>query len=447
MNTQILNCRPIKSSRPDPVVLRLPRSTCDFICINFSPIKRPSSSVSKSESRNHKRRNTPINILQNDQRINIRLLLCMSILSLIFCIRSMAAENVLDGHRDSVIYIESTFKNPTTGEILVESSSGFLISSTGYVIGSKHALEKEGFIASVRGATGSREAALEKLDVVLVSLSTDAALLRFRNTLSNRKPLTVTTDSHVVAGISVYFSGFYGTEEWVQVDGKINSIGGIGGSWLTDLKIGKGSSGGPVMTTDGHVVGIVWGGLTDSDSGAVRIIPSFRLFDLLAVAGAAEVTPSPALVPNVQKPPPSGGYPSDLQLTDAPNSLFDDNRSSLSVRSSGENLLFELEAAQPTITFLLLRFLIDQGTQLPIEKQYGFQSGSLASCVSFRTLGTFGWSICNSIQTSAQVATLPGAKWKVTWTIPKSEVGLTGKANVALCYTEQVIMPFREILF
>ncbi|WP_460421722.1 S1 family peptidase [Pseudomonas sp. ZL2] len=126
------------------------------------------------------------------------------------------------------------------------------------------------------------------------------AALRFKNTATVRRPISLGDPWRLADDATVYAMGFPGAEEWFHAEGKLAGKGPKG-SWNTTIVLNPGMSGGPVFNTDGSVVAMVWGGVnTPSVSGINRVLPVNLLADALKIAGSISPTHTSTLVVPVQ---------------------------------------------------------------------------------------------------------------------------------------------------
>jgi S1-C subfamily serine protease len=215
------------------------------------------------------------------------------IVVLLFATNAIAHEkplsDVVRQYRQSVIFIKVEKVNPVNGAITEEGGTGFVVHKDGFVITSGHVVGGgAGIQVDVRGSPGSREGYLEGMEVIFESSNLDVAVLRFKNTSIERKPISLGDPWAVSDSATVYSMGFPGKEEWFHTEGKLSGKVGPKGSWNTTMVLNPGMSGGPVFDTDGRVVAIVWGGVpTPGVAGINRILPINLLAEPLRISGLA----------------------------------------------------------------------------------------------------------------------------------------------------------------
>lgn len=194
---------------------------------------------------------------------------------------------VVQSNRTSVVYIRVEKAAEATGAVTELHGSGFIVSSSGYLVTAAHVVSGgPGFQVDVRGAIGSREGLLEALEVVYENSNFDVAVLRFRNTALNRRPVTLGDPWKVPADATIYAMGFPGTEEWFHTEGKLSGSGPKG-SWSTTAVLNPGMSGGPIFNTDGELVAMTWGGVANPGvAGISRVLPINLLSDAFRISGS-----------------------------------------------------------------------------------------------------------------------------------------------------------------
>ncbi len=216
----------------------------------------------------------------------MRLLLALLLVGAIGSADAIELSDLVKKHRRSVVFVKAEKVNQQTGAVTESHGTGFIVNGDGYVITSGHVVSgAPGAEVDIRAATGSREGALEGMDIIYENTSLDVALLKFRNTVLSREAVPVGDPWSVGAAATVYAMGFPGKEEWFHTEGKLSGSGPKG-SWNTTLILNPGMSGGPVFNTDGKVVAMAWGGVpTAGINGINRVLPINLLADALRMAG------------------------------------------------------------------------------------------------------------------------------------------------------------------
>ncbi|QWE02864.1 S1C family serine protease [Polynucleobacter sp. JS-JIR-II-b4] len=143
----------------------------------------------------------------------------------------------------------------------VSVGSGFFISNDGYVLTANHVLAKREKVLVRLSGNIIKNATLIKSDPV-----SDLALLKIEGPST---PLAIANWSDIPVGLEVYVIGFplpSSTNMGIRItEGLINGAFGVGPRRLDlfqlSAQVQKGNSGGPVLTPDGMVVGMVQGKL------------------------------------------------------------------------------------------------------------------------------------------------------------------------------------------
>ena len=162
---------------------------------------------------------------------------------------------------------------------LYSHGSGFIISSDGYIVTNAHVVEGGTCIAV---ALQHPELRICYASVVGIDWDTDLAVLKIINPsdlpfpylkLGNSDKIKV--GEPVIAIGSPILSAFESTVTMGIISGKERNLCGVDpieGYIQTDTRLNKGNSGGPLLDTDGNVIGIVnWG---FSNLGLNFVIPS-----------------------------------------------------------------------------------------------------------------------------------------------------------------------------
>ncbi|HET6506233.1 MAG TPA: trypsin-like peptidase domain-containing protein [Baekduia sp.] len=163
------------------------------------------------------------------------------------------AKNVYDDAKDAVTYISAqTAQGTATG-------SGFVVSSDGKIITNEHVIDGATSV-SVKLGTGGKSM---NAQVLAANASKDLALLKVD--ASNLKYLHFGDSSSLQVGDNVYAIGNpYGLDHTLTsgivsaLDRDIQAPDGatISGAIQTDAALNPGNSGGPLLDTDGNVVGV-----------------------------------------------------------------------------------------------------------------------------------------------------------------------------------------------
>ena len=209
--------------------------------------------------------------------------------------------NTLEGVESAMIRIESTglIYDIEDGPIQNIGGSGFIIDDSGHAITNNHVIAGAGFLEVYVGGESSPRNA----KVLSVSECADIALIDIEG---EGYPFLEWFDEEVEVGLDVYAVGFpFGDSEFTMTRGIISKSNANGEtSWASvdgvvehDAKLNAGNSGGPLITSDGRVVGINYAGIADTDQyyairydaveAVYRTLRSGRDLDSIGVSGHA----------------------------------------------------------------------------------------------------------------------------------------------------------------
>jgi hypothetical protein len=172
---------------------------------------------------------------------------------------SVWLRDLYDRSADSVVLLEAGAK----------MGSGFCFSSPRHVLTALHVVDDASEIV-VRTASGARYRA----EVVTFSEEHDLALLELPPAAEPLRPLEakraasvgepVAVIGHPLANLARVEPRLRGLLEWSLSEGV---VGAVSGSWLqTDAALNPGISGGPVLSEDGRVIGVVSARLNDAQN-------------------------------------------------------------------------------------------------------------------------------------------------------------------------------------
>ncbi len=174
---------------------------------------------------------------------------------------SSTVTSVVQGVSDAIVHIEVKRKgvDPRTRKpgIQAGNGSGFAISSDGYILTNNHVIEK-----AVEIKVTFRDGRKVDADLKGADPSTDIAVLKVDEKLT---PLSFADSSALQPGqIAIAIGNPYGLQQTVTT-GVVSALGRtlrskngrlIDDVIQTDASINPGSSGGPLLNSAGHVIGI-----------------------------------------------------------------------------------------------------------------------------------------------------------------------------------------------
>jgi S1-C subfamily serine protease len=180
----------------------------------------------------------------------------------------------------STVFIEVTQQRRNGTERRTTTATGFIVTEEGHIITAAHVLPNESndLIVEIKAAVQSRHAHKFPVTEIFRDVQRDFALLlsprigKFRKVKFGRS-------ADLQSGSKLVALGFPRGMDLSLVDGVLSSRTAPGGRWQTTLPIHEGNSGGPVCDTDGYVVAMATGGLSNI-SGITFVTPEdyFRNF-------------------------------------------------------------------------------------------------------------------------------------------------------------------------
>lgn len=165
--------------------------------------------------------------------------------------------NITTAMLDNVTYVSTSEGGTTsTGGKTSASGTGFFVSEDGYLITNQHVISGAKEI-EVQDHRGRKFAAT----VVSSDSSNDVALLKIE---ADTFPITIAPATATKKGAEVFTLGYpvvgIQGQEQKATFGRINALSGIQGDirfFQIDVPIQPGNSGGPLVTDDGYVIGVV----------------------------------------------------------------------------------------------------------------------------------------------------------------------------------------------
>ncbi|MEF2549450.1 serine protease [Aurantimonas sp. E1-2-R+4] len=175
--------------------------------------------------------------------------------------------------RPSTVHISYDATDPETGAVSVVNGSGFVVSSSGYVMTAYHVLEPwmaqpeaQRLQRSIMVRLGSIHN--ESLTAELVEYNAsatvgggaDLAVLRIRRSATYATADFCYIENRPI-GSRIFAFGFPAGQELNYAEGAIANPDGVGDRWTANINFDYGMSGGPVYDDLGRVIGVVKGGM------------------------------------------------------------------------------------------------------------------------------------------------------------------------------------------
>jgi hypothetical protein len=210
----------------------------------------------------------------------------------------MAEDNVLERlhsvYKSATAFVVIRGKNQEN-EGIVESGTGFFISSSGYMLTNYHLLADDDLRPysdiRIRAQQGSAFDPDDPTGIVLVARVIkydpvqDIALLKAEEKGSPYNFVRACRETQVKDAESVYVLGYDLGLGLKPTPGTLSGKDSDRGYWQYTAQIEPGSSGGPVFNKNGRLIGINWGNASPAD--AINfMIPIQHSFDFFALAGA-----------------------------------------------------------------------------------------------------------------------------------------------------------------
>ncbi len=223
---------------------------------------------------------------------------------------SFASGNKWEHVQNSTVYIFFDVIDQATGAKTVVQGTGFVVSRLGYVLTASHLLrdwnkqsklekEKYPIRASIGDKPGYVSGSPLNLAVIIPGNpdSEDVALLKLPDPDHNSAqgyspaPICMTSPQEAAMGDTLLAFGFPQGQNIQPVPGVLGTKNADGGRWAAAAAFAEGMSGGPVYDRSGNLIGLIKGGLADTQ--AVRwITPIRHAENLLRIAGFSEGCPN-----------------------------------------------------------------------------------------------------------------------------------------------------------
>lgn len=220
---------------------------------------------------------------------------------------------VRDRLKDSVVFLQITKTDISTGAQVTVNATGFIVGKDGYVITSAHAIKdpiinpnrtvsKAVYPPDIAGRVGARNPPpVEPLKVRILLENSDLALLQYEDFSSPRAAIPIGKANDVAVGEEISALGFPLDLPYDFRKASVSSKGGVDPVWNVQANFGPGMSGGPVVNAKGEIVGVVRGG-DDRAAGFQYVVP-INLADSLLTRAQATYAAG-ATVPTVATTPP-----------------------------------------------------------------------------------------------------------------------------------------------
>ena len=211
---------------------------------------------------------------------------------------ALSPEEITARGRPATVFIAIEAES-TAGAQLRPSGTGFVVNSHGYVLTSKHLLPTNTKDAPrIRGALQSRFGQFEDMELIATDPNFDFALLKFSNTAVARAFVTIGNPWTTPLTAPLQALGFPLNIEFSAKTGTLVGLGGPGGTWVTDIALNAGDSGGPVLNRDGNVVAMVVSALPSAEGikFALPITFSSYLLKLVGLERLAAFSETPEVV-------------------------------------------------------------------------------------------------------------------------------------------------------
>jgi len=223
-------------------------------------------------------------VCRRESRPHIGLLYAIALLGVLYAIPAPAqscSQDVIGGARAATVFIKVRNTLKVTGQVEERTGTGFVISSSGYVLTSRHVVEADERVDEVQivGAVASREAPVSRLAIIARN-DHDVALLKFADTSKEYHNVILGRPAAVKIGTPLCSISFPLQQEFYFASGTMG--GEQSGLWITQMPSNPGDSGAPVFLPSGEVVAIKVGGYDDAQ-GINHLVPMNLANDLLSL--------------------------------------------------------------------------------------------------------------------------------------------------------------------
>jgi hypothetical protein len=177
--------------------------------------------------------------------------------------------------KQSLVYVETSVEDGTTGAITRHRGTGFLVRRSGYFLTNAHVVPRPlGATVEIHGILGAKQGVKYTVSEVKRDTDHDLLLLKFDSQLPDLHSLRLSTGS-VQEGVKICSVSFNMVSPTaVFVEGIVSSLGGGEGNkrWTVRMPSVAGDSGAPVLGPTGDVVAIKVEGVQNGN-GLNYVIP------------------------------------------------------------------------------------------------------------------------------------------------------------------------------
>jgi len=244
-------------------------------------------------------------------------------------------EDIVQLGRVSTVFI-SVEAEGQSGERISSSGSGFVIHPNGYVLTAAHVIPSNtaNNTPRIRGALQSRYAVLEDMELIARDPQFDFALLKFSNTAITRPPVRLGNSWATQLNAHLLALGFPMGIEFGSKPGILVGTGGPGGTWITDIALNPGDSGGPVFDREGKVVAMVESALPQAE-GIKFVLPITFSAYLLKLVGVEALQSADR---------PNDGAPTAVQMRDVHFPVSQTRNATLAFTPSSDSYELKVDA-------------------------------------------------------------------------------------------------------
>lgn len=170
-----------------------------------------------------------------------------------------------------------------SGSDYISSGTGFAISNSGYIVTNYHVIEDAKNIF-VKGIDGNFDTKI-KANVIVIDKNNDLAIIKLNNgfTIRNAIPYLI-YEKNIEVGTSVFALGYplraAMGDEVKLTNGIISANSGFQGDitkYQISVPVQSGNSGGPLINSQGYLVGVVNAKLTNTDNVSYAIKSTYLL--------------------------------------------------------------------------------------------------------------------------------------------------------------------------